>query len=263
MKPWSILLIVIAGLTILMLLVHQTPTPVPLESQAPKTGQKVPVIVELFTSEGCSSCPPADRVLAELEKAQPVTNAIIIALGEHVDYWNDLGWADPFSSGAFSERQQTYARAFNTDTYTPQMVVDGQAEFVGNDSAKAISAISKAARTQKANLQITPVNQATIKVTATEIPAQLNHAKLDIVLALTESHLQTKVERGENAGRMLAHASVVRQLQVIGTAPTAEVKLRMEPQWKRENLKAVAFLQERQSRRILGATVQNLVEFRP
>src|SRR6266851_780391 len=105
-----------------------------------------PVIVELFTSEGCSSCPPADDLLARLQKSQPVPNAEIIALEEHVDYWNELGWADPFSSSRYRERQNDYARIFQVDSvYTPQMVVNGQAGFSGSDSEQAYAQIGGAA----------------------------------------------------------------------------------------------------------------------
>ena len=119
--------------------------------EAPKT----PVLVELFTSEGCSSCPPADDVLARLEQDQPFPNVEIIALGQHVDYWNYLGWSDPFSAPAFSQRQGDYARAFARDgVYTPQMVVDGRAEFPGGNGAKARGAIIDAAKSPKAIVKV-------------------------------------------------------------------------------------------------------------
>ena len=261
MKPWSILFIVIAGLTILSLVIGESELfaseiPAPVAS-----GQKVPVIVELFTSEGCSSCPPADKVLAELEKNQPIANATIIALGEHVDYWNYLGWSDPYSSATYSERQQGYARALKANTYTPQMVVDGQVEFVGSNATKAQNIIAIATRAPKANVSIVRLNHDRIKITATDIPASKD--KLDIVVAITETNLNSNVARGENAGHNLRHGTVVRHLHIAGEAPTAEAKLNFDPQWKRSNLRLVAFLQERTNRRILGATVMDMVEPRP
>src|SRR5213594_3831029 len=103
-----------------------------------RAAERGPVLVELFTSEGCSSCPPADALLARLEKSQPVAEAEIIVLSEHVDYWNRLGWRDPFSSVEFTLRQQRYTEGFRRDgAYTPQMVVDGRVEFVGSDERQA------------------------------------------------------------------------------------------------------------------------------
>src|SRR6266851_7497076 len=118
-------------------------------ASSPET-QRTPVIIELFTSEGCSSCPAADALLARLANEQPVANVQLIALEEHVDYWNDLGWTDPFSSRDWTERQYAYAGALkNRNPYTPQMVVDGAMEFVGNHSQKAREAILKAAGNTK------------------------------------------------------------------------------------------------------------------
>ena len=120
-----------------------------------RAAEPVPVLAELFTSEGCSSCPPADRLLQELDRVQPVAGARIIVLSEHVDYWNRIGWADPYSSPAYSARQEQYARRFHTNgPYTPQMVVDGAAEFVGSDAREAESAIRSALRQPKSPVRI-------------------------------------------------------------------------------------------------------------
>ncbi len=115
-----------------------------------------PVVVELFTSEGCSSCPPADQLLARLQREQPVPGARIIALGEHVDYWDRLGWKDTYSSHEFSERQQDFVRSWGSNSvYTPQMVVDGMPGFVGSDRRKALQVIARAARSEKVRVEVT------------------------------------------------------------------------------------------------------------
>src|SRR5271163_244687 len=116
---------------------------------------RTPVLVELFTSEGCSSCPPADALLAKLDHDQPIQNAEIIVLGEHVDYWDNLGWHDRFSSHEYTERQSQYSARLGVDgVYTPQMIVDGSDQFVGNDSTHARRSITSAAQKAKLNLSL-------------------------------------------------------------------------------------------------------------
>src|SRR5262249_16165571 len=116
---------------------------------------RTPVLVELFTSEGCSSCPPADQVLIELAEQQPVDGVEVIGMSEDVDYWNRLGWSDPFSSVQFSNRQNEYAAAFRrTDIYTPQMIVDGHIEFVGNSRTQTIRTVGRAAQQPKGQIAI-------------------------------------------------------------------------------------------------------------
>lgn len=191
----------------------------------PEAGTRSPVLVELFTSEGCSSCPPADELLTRLDQMQPVPGVKVIALSQHVDYWNRLGWADPYSSAEFSRRQSEYAEAFRIDgNYTPQMVVDGQAEFVGSNMSKARNAIIKAAQSAKATVQITRVGNSSEAKTVT-VPLQVRIESLppvssgdtvEVLLAITEDNLRSNVLRGENGGRLLKHTAVVRRLSVIG-----------------------------------------------
>lgn len=227
-------------------------------------GNRAPVIVELFTSEGCSSCPPADAVLAQLEKSQPVAGAEIIALSEHVDYWNYIGWSDPFSSAAFSARQQAYASVFGNDgVYTPQMVVDGQAEFVGSNSGKAQTAVARAAKLPKAAVELaltaTDAQSVKLKIRVEKLPALTSGDVAEVLFAVTESNLSSQVVRGENSGRRLGHTAVVRELWSLGTVASSDkafetqTTARLNKDWKRGELRAVAFVQERGHKRILGA----------
>jgi hypothetical protein len=174
------------------------------------------VLVELFTSEGCSSCPPADALLEKLDRGQPIPGAQIVVLSEHVDYWNHIGWADPYSSHAFSARQEQYARRFRTQgPYTPQMVVDGQSEFVGSDARAAESAIRSAANHQKAEIRITEEGGSAIIDVA---PLPIGTARKAAVFAAYAIDSGTQdVVRGENRGRRLHHVAIAKELKQIGT----------------------------------------------
>jgi len=223
-----------------------------------------PVIVELFTSEGCSSCPPADALLQKL--ADDASGAPVIALGEHVDYWDHQGWKDRFSSAALTQRQRQYAFRFNVESiYTPQMVVDGRAELIGSDAGAARRAIDRAAAQPHGMVRIAidqgtaapRASQLTAMVSVTDLPAVARGDRADLVVAVTEDHLSSDVKRGENHGRVLKHAAVVRQLTTIGEAPApataARAELTIDPAWNRERLTVVAFVQERHSRTILAS----------
>jgi len=227
---------------------------------------RTPVVVELFTSEGCSSCPPADNLLLRMAEQQPIENAEMIALEEHVDYWNELGWVDPFSSREWTARQRVYAGVLgNGNVYTPQMVVDGKTEFVGSQTRKAWEAVEQAAARQKARVTLRQGNSAdsgtgNLSVTITKLPETAGRDTAEVWLAITETGLHSVVKRGENAGEDLHHAAVVRSIRKIGEAKAgdqtsfsgdATVSLRAE--WKRENLRAVVFVQEKKGRRMLGA----------
>jgi hypothetical protein len=181
--------------------------------------QKTPVLVELFTSEGCSSCPPADALLAKLDQEQPVAAAEIIVLEEHVDYWEGLGWHDRFSSHLYTERQNGYGRRFSLpDVYTPEMVVDGGVEFVGNDSAKALKAIGQAAHGEKISLVLVDIAKENGRVTGgVSAVGGAALGKGDLYAALVDSSATTNVKGGENGGRVLRHAGVARSLVRIGS----------------------------------------------
>jgi hypothetical protein len=215
-----------------------------------------PVVVELFTSEGCSSCPPADLLLTRLQKTQPVAGVQVITLSEHVDYWNQLGWTDPFSSNALTLRQQHYARAIrNSDVYTPQMVIDGKAEFVGSDERKALQTIAEAARGPKTTIDLRCLSDPLAVQVRIEDGTGFD---ADVMLAVTENGLQSNVHSGENRGRLMAHSSVTRRLTSIGRVKkqqpfNVQSALAIEKGWKRENISAVVFLQDRSNLRIFGA----------
>jgi hypothetical protein len=207
-----------------------------------ENGRQAPVLVELFTSEGCSDCPPADLLLARLD-------AQAIVLSEHVDYWNSLGWKDPFSSALFSRRQESYCAQLNSKgPYTPQMVVDGETEFVGSDAARAMAAIAKAARRPKAEVKLTRA-EAGLQVEVASAPEGG-----DVWMALADDRDASQVTAGENRGRRLEHIAVVRSLRRIGAVKRGgsfssllEVPAAGAPQ------RVVVFVQEAGQGKVTGA----------
>jgi hypothetical protein len=230
-------------------------------SGRPGAVQPTSVLVELFTSEGCSDCPPADALLQKLVAAPPAGVAIV-GLGQHVDYWDRLGWKDRFSSAALTGRQRVYADRFNNESiYTPQMVVDGRAEFVGSDAAAARKAIERSAAAAHGMLVLAlgaagPA-RVTVGVEARDLPPVSKGDRADIVVAVTEDGLQSAVNSGENRGRTLVHAAVVRQMTTIGEATGASASARADialaPEWVRDRIKIVAFVQERRGRAVLAS----------
>jgi hypothetical protein len=230
----------------------------PKEARA--SGLAQPVLVELFTSEGCSSCPPADAVLADLEAKQPVNGAVIIPLAFHVDYWNNLGWRDPFSTPEWTERQKNYARALpDNGVYTPEIVVDGRESFVGSREGHAQDVIADAAKKPKATLSLTARENKgarSIGVTFGALPS--GSAATDLVMAITDKHALINVTGGENSGRALDHTAIVKSLRVIGavTSSGGTFDIAIDPSWSGK--RAVVFLQERASRAVLGAATLSL-----
>lgn len=221
------------------------------------TAQRTPVVVELFTSEGCSSCPPADNLIARLPRT--FSDIDVIPLSEHVDYWNHLGWKDRFSSPLFTERQQDYGRTFRVESvYTPQVVINGQTQCSGNDEACVAQAIRKA-EAPKASAQLLLISPSLMRITVDRIPENVRNA--DVFLAVTESGLESSPTKGENNGTRLRHVGVVRTLTSLAHIDTkraanyiVDAKLNPNPEWRAENLQYVLFVQDRVSRRIIGAT---------
>jgi hypothetical protein len=227
-----------------------------------------PVVVELFTSEGCSSCPPADALLAKLDQ-QPISGIEVIALSEHVDYWNHLGWMDAFSSPLYSARQQQYASRFKMESvYTPQMVINGRAESLGSDSSKVRSIIEDVAKSSVVAVRVErtesrsddPTDAVRVFTMVDSIPASLKKVPLELVLAITESGLSSSVSNGENAGRMLKHTGVVRSMTRIADIDphkargySATLMTQVARNWNLSRLRAVLFLQSRDTLAIVGA----------
>lgn len=196
------------------------------------------VVVELFTSEGCSSCPPADVLVKDLVEKQPAAGVEIVGLGWHVDYWDGLGWKDPFSSAEATERQREYGRVMKLrSVYTPQAVVDGSWEGVGSDERQVRGAIAAAVAQEGVALAV----QADGDQALVSVPEGVSGS---LELVVTEAGLTTEVRRGENAGRKLVHAPVVRKHLSLGAAAAGEkrVDLHLDGAWKRENLRLVALV---------------------
>jgi len=218
--------------------------------------------VELFTSEGCSSCPPADALLAKLDHDQPFPNAEIIVLGEHVDYWDGQGWHDRFSSSQYTDRQKDYCARLQAKegAYTPQMIVDGTDQFVGNDVSHAQQAIQHAAQSSKLKLTLSQPAVDGRKISASVSATALEATKPqgDLFAALVDPTDVTDVRGGENGGHRLQHAGVVRSLQRIGSlkqlgsAPLS-FSLKAPADAKPETMRVVVFAQQSGPGAVLGA----------
>ena len=254
-EPMKILLIS----TIAFLLGVSTP---PAESAS---HARTAVLVELFTSEGCSSCPPADAFLQKLD-AQPIAGEELIVLSEHVDYWNHIGWKDPYSSHFYSERQSAYARRLGlSDVYTPQIIVDGTSQFVGSDEALADKAFAKALTKPKITMRLT-----SISISATDVLlAHLETGALqesfglhvaDVYVAVALNRAESQVAHGENAGRTLTHTAVVRSIVRVGSirqgqAFAQDIQIKLDPGTDAHNLRLITFVQEPGQGRVIGAAM--------
>jgi hypothetical protein len=221
---------------------------------------RVPVLVELYTSEGCSSCPPADALLESLLRDQPIKGAEVVPIGLHVDYFNHLGWKDAFSSAAYTARQRSYSTVFGDENmYTPQMVVDGDVAIPGIETEAIRRAIEQAA--VKAHLPVRVTARASgdkAQLTIESPAAPPNTEKIQVMAAITEDGLSSVVTRGENHGRTLHHVAVARTVQsldVLSPRPSTGTKqVSIDERWGKD-LKAVVWLQGTKSRQVYGAAI--------
>lgn len=229
-----------------------------------------PVVLELFTSQGCSSCPPADKLLTRLAQ-DPKLQGRVIPLSFHVDYWDYIGWQDPFASPRWSERQRDYGRAFRSNRiYTPQLVVNGKTECVGSHEGvvrKQIAAALAATPAGRVTLETAPAGaDGRLSVRAgAEMVQTAVAGNLDLWVVVWETGLETPVGAGENASRKLHNDYVVRRLEKALTLPgkagareTGEIVLGLDKRWKRGNLGVAAFLQDPATRVIHGAAARPL-----
>jgi len=229
------------------------------QNAAPASPAAQPVVVELFTAQGCSSCPPADRLLSKMA-TEPEWQGRLIALGFHVDYWNSGGWTDPFSAGIWTDRQNAYLKTLppGRGAYTPQAIVNGRQACVGSDERELRKLLADAAATPAGKVELTLHRDGSKLVTdITAAPPAGFTGNLDVALALVEDGLETEVKAGENAHRTLHDDFVVRRLErafkLHGAEHHDSVSLRLERGWKSEHMRVAVFLQDPETRAILGA----------
>jgi len=237
-----------------------------VRAQAPADAGRVPVLAELFTSEGCSSCPPADRILEMLATEQPVDGVYVIGLSEHVTYWDHQGWRDPFGSRSLTQRQTAYGAHFNLESiFTPQLVIDGTTQIVGSDTSQLQRVLAERARSPKSPLTIEagPTDNG-VAVSAAGAGLAAGVAEdAELVWVVAEDNLVVDVKRGENAKRTLRHAGVVRtmvtkKLDSSKAAFDTSTVLPLAAEWKRDQLRLVAFVQARKTKRVISVAWSRL-----
>src|SRR5208283_3737616 len=224
-----------------------------------------PVLIELFTSEGCSSCPPADALLTKLDGMQ-LPGVQPIVLSEHVDYWNHDGWKDVYSSSVFTERQQEYVRRLGAkEPYTPQMVIDGAAQMNGSDGVAVARALETARSHVKIPVRISSAALADAKTIRVHLaldalPADFKARKADIFIAVALGHAESHVSAGENKGRDIRHVAVVESISKVGTVEKGrnfdrDVLVKVKAPLDPGNLRVIAFAQEEDAGEVVGASL--------
>jgi hypothetical protein len=222
---------------------------------AQSSATQQPIVIELFTSEGCSSCPPADALLGQLGQQRTGHSVELVLLGEHVEYWDGPGWKDRFSAPVFTQRQYDYVKDLHLATaYTPQVVVDGHLQASGGNGPAINRLIAEAARTTKPfNVSLHELSPDKFQV-AVIGPAG---PKLQVLLAITEDNLTTSVHGGENQGHTLTHTAVVRELHNLGSTSDGHfdktISAKTKSDWKQQDLRAIVLVQDQSTGQIEGA----------
>ena len=224
-----------------------------------------PILVELFTSEGCSSCPPADDFVQKLDTLQPVDGAQLIVLSEHVTYWDHDGWKDANSSPALTDRQSAYVHVMGLPTpYTPQIIVDGAKEMRINDAQQVEKLFQQAVATPKTPVRLSAVgiDKGTPGLLRAHVETDANTAKssADVFVAIALDHVDSQVLRGENGGKRLTHVAVVQQITKVGKLQKGktfaeDVQVKLKPGTDLSGIRVVAFVQEPGPGQLLGATL--------
>jgi hypothetical protein len=242
-----------------MLVACRTPATL---AQGAQPDPRVPVLVELFTSEGCSDCPPAEKLLAQVDASQPFAGAHAVVLEEHVTYWDHDGWKDPFSLDLMTQRQREYQFHFGLDDiYTPQMVVDGKTQFVGSNGSALIKAMNTEAGNPKPLLNIDNARvQSGVAVLAVH-GAAVPGTKLVAVVASDAA--QSQVARGENAGKTLHHVAVVRTIREFNGDVVDGRPLRLEAKNLTGPVRVVVFLVDRKKGHVLAVAEETAVNGEP
>jgi hypothetical protein len=229
---------------------------------------RAPILVELFTSEGCSSCPAADELLQRMDATQPVAGAQLIVLSEHVDYWDHDGWKDPYSSSSLTDRQTGYTHALALNTaYTPEIIIDGAAELKANSTEQVIQTLEKAATAAKVPVKIAwaKVDANTPRLLRAHIEADGTAEKhnADVFVAVALDHAESQILRGENTGRHLAHVAVVQEIVKVGKLEkqrtfAQDVVIKLKPGTDPANLRIVSFVQESAFGKVRGSALEKV-----
>lgn len=219
----------------------------------------IPILLELFTSEGCSSCPPADKLLGILDREQPVNGAQLIVLSEHVDYWNHDGWTDPYSSHSISERQEEYASRLGvSDIYTPQLVVDGARQALGSNWAATKRAIDDSLRDIKVPITVSARKESSRLLVHLNVnPAGISSAAGELYFVVAVDHGHSHVLRGENAGREIDHVAIADSFHKVGKVAAGasfskDVAAKLDDNLQSGPVRIIAYLQDNATKRIIG-----------